>query len=678
MARRNFNSPSSKDQLNHDSQNAKSKEAEAAKDMNWMAQREKGKQANSLPFAHEAPASSPNKRKVTYTANRKGAKRQKRDPTPIEEGLESHPPKARSNGLARPSQIPRKNAHIKLSGGNIFDPPDDKSASPVSPSSIDGTPSGRSSPHDAQAGAIEEGVDDNNEIENHVDSTQHREDDVEQPTKVGNERRTRSGLKRIIPKKKTRKRNVKPMKKSITHIAPPSPVKSKRTQERAADTGRPDHAGNEKDGVPDSPAPEATMNDQTADNPYANDMIQPDHAEDRSDGNTDNPTPEETINDDNLDANETIHEVSRVHREDELEHTVEPELFGAKVAWAEMRRGAQKIGVSKAGNHSTRHLPNLVTPEIGKMVQIIKSVGMRYRALAHTADADEASTDELEGRIADKVADLCSAVEELKEKPGDSHEWNANAIQDIHAHAIRRAIPMLGHAMSVRSSLYSSSNDLDVIQEVIDLQALVLELCEKASRWKAKPKESKFPILNQFRTLIYPRLRDSVLPKFRKELDRRQKELRRASNLQGSDDIDGAEVDALDEDARRSEIIAESNRRLHQELDRNATILDIRRGYCKPLQDDRISQPRPSLAPPERPRSRLDPRDLWTEEEDVAFLRQLLDPKWTNPASRRHFDSMLTSKELQNKSSDMLEERARYFKDEIISNPLFRHVAENL
>ena len=643
MARRNLNAPSSEDQLNHDAQNAKNDEA--AKHMNGMAQREKGKQANKLPLANEAPASSSNKRKVTYTANRKGAKRQKRDPTPAEGDVEGHPLKARSGGLIRPSQKPRKNAHIRLSSENIFDTPDDESVSPVSPRSIDRTPTRGSPPDDAQAGAIEESADDNGEVQTHVDTPQHREDDDEQPPKTHNERQTRSGLKRIIPKKKPRKRKVKSVEKSSAHAAPPPPTRSKQTQGRAADPEQADHAEDELNGVPDSPVSEETMNHQTVDNPNAND---------------------------------TMHEESRVHREDEPEHTVEPELFGAKVAWSEMRRGAQKIGVSKAGNHSTRHLPNLVTPEIGKMVQIIKSVGMRYRALAHTPDADEASTDELEGRIADKVADLRSAVEELEEKPGDSYEWNANAIQDIHAHAIRRAIPMLKHALSVRSPLYSSTSDLDVIGEIIDLQALVLRLCEKASQWKAKPKVSKFPILNQFRTLIYPRLRDSVLPNFRKELDRRQKELRRASNLQNPDDIDGAEIDALDEDARRSEIIAESNRRLHQELDRNATILDIRRGYCKPLRDDSIYQSRPSLAPPERPRSRLDPRDLWTEEEDVAFLRQLLDPKWTNPASRRHFDSMLTSKELQNKSLDLLEERARYFKEEIMSNPRFQHVTENL
>ena len=75
--------------------------------------------------------------------------------------------------------------------------------------------------------------------------------------------------------------------------------------------------------------------------------------------------------------------------------------------------------------------------------------------------------------------------------------------------------------MQCRSRHYSQPEDIVNLEEVIEIQAAVIDMCEKARQWKAKPLTQR-PIMRAVANKILPSLRHLKERCFDLELERRQ------------------------------------------------------------------------------------------------------------------------------------------------------------
>ena len=616
-----------------------------AKDMNWMAQGRKQRTPPRSPSpGQQLDWTQSNKRKIaTYFANDGTAKRRKTVLEAAVDGATGADTNPRKRGLSMPSTKSKRKQLVEIHGHDTFDVPDDSRAESSKSSKSIGTIGSRlRSSRISKNTAIptveaHTEADPANEVDMQPDSS-----DTQGEESIDSERDPQAKLKRAAM-----------FRKAIEKASDvDQEVQGSSSGDSTHDNGDAYHTSESGASVHErSNSPKTSV---TGDPPA--EILEPAILND----------------DDETDLSSVLQEVVSGGNEG-------VELFGASAAWTSLCRGAQLVGVSKRSRETNQDIPELVTDEIANLVQTSRRITRLYEKIAEISGSDEAQSIELESQLSNEVTRMRDIIDGLREDGTDS--WNVSAIQDIYAHAIRKAVPMLGQALSARSGVYSQEKDVECIQEIISLQTLILQLCEKARRWKAQPDTDR-PIKNPTRQLIYPQLRDKLLPSFKRELEQRKHRRRLVEISQARSDDGRESLGALEEEEEKARIIAENNGRLHQALDRNEELLRIRRGCSRPVQgtqtqiSHRQSLSYGSLS--SQKRHPPGPRKLWTREEDRVFLKCLLDPKFKGVTPQGRYLCMLHAKELQEKNEGLLKGRVLYYQEKLLANAKYRPYVESL
>ena len=617
MARKNFNPPVRSDE-------------EIAKEMNWIAQGAKKKtsspsgQLDTLEPAEKDNRADVNstKRKLKNHALKDGqVKRQRHNHSVIVEESPKVNIKSSKNNLTMPSERAKGSSRVPAARRDPFDVPDDPIPESTKRTSAPGAYNGERRKIRPTRDSV---------------SSQHGE----------NGNLTRSS--KDAPQEPSRQ------PQSGEHNLTPSNTKLKRISAS--------RRGASEVGQPVDPMEEDRTSNSRSASPEADSAQDGDDVDDAAGDSHDDNEP--------TNANQTM----------DIELAEDVELYGASSAWTDMCEGARSVGESNRQDVVVQDLPQLMTPEIKRLKQIIKKVTLLYYTLRKVSESDVEQWNEVQAQLSVSVAKLRAGISELEERKEDV-EWNRNAIQDIYAHAIPRIVRMLEQALIALDRVYRKHDDVDAIQEIVDLQNLVLHLCQKAMRWRTKSDTDR-PIRNSTRQLIYPRLRDNLIPAFQKELVRRKKALRLAEIALSAEDYAQTQRDADEEMEIRARIRDECLERISRDLDQRAHILCMRKGYSKYVQSDTdapLDRQRPSgNLYTTQTSSSTDTHKGWTLEQDEVFLALLLDPRWTNHGAEKRYLSMLSARALQGKSLELLAERALDYKDDLMANPCSRRLVQDL
>ena len=198
------------------------------------------------------------------------------------------------------------------------------------------------------------------------------------------------------------------------------------------------------------------------------------------------------------------------------------EFFGGTQSWMKVWDGAKTVGVSNIKGKRLCDIPKLETSTIQYLVKQVKSVRTVYKH-KNVLDGAEVDDDLDRQRLDELHAEIQDEIEYLSES--ESRPTNGTSrsllIQDIYAHAIPAMVYMLKSAMACRSNLYANVNDTQNLEEIVVIQTTLIQLCEKARRWKAKP-ETDRPIMGAVTNKVLPYLETLRDRHFAKELTRRR------------------------------------------------------------------------------------------------------------------------------------------------------------
>ena len=219
---------------------------------------------------------------------------------------------------------------------------------------------------------------------------------------------------------------------------------------------------------------------------------------------------------DNKSSSEDIEQSSEENIEDPSE-SAEIELFGENHSWAVVLEGARDVGVSEQKGERVKRLPKLQTRNISDMTMLISEVKTTYESLLPYQGLDHDGMDGLQRQLIEGLQDITDSIAEISETA--TQPKRQETIQDIYAHAIPDLVNLLRVALLCRTCDYSQEHDVDALREIIGLQRSILDLCEKATRWKRKPLTER-PIISSTKNNIFPYLR-RVNKAFETKLDDR-------------------------------------------------------------------------------------------------------------------------------------------------------------
>ena len=260
---------------------------------------------------------------------------------------------------------------------------------------------------------------------------------------------------------------------------------------------------------------------------------------------------------------------------------------------------------------------------------MIRDAMTLYKALE---PSEVLETEDIRG---ENQARLVSLNDEIFEKVNDFDEEKeakkSETIQDIYTHIIPGLVMLLRSAMRCRSHQYSQESDIDALQEIVKLQDLIINLCEKARKWNAKPNTER-PITGSTSQKILPYTKD-MRKAFGNELERRERFQRQRSY-----------DEAFAESHRRRQERLDSQKQLNarKRAEQRIRILDSlaqhpspwRRKYDANQPIRNASQAMQNEAPmaPMAPMSNDDqfqqsgpsmPSDQWTDAENLELITQL-------------------------------------------------------
>ena len=259
----------------------------------------------------------------------------------------------------------------------------------------------------------------------------------------------------------------------------------------------------------DDPSYHASKDENHIEDDNENGNLEKNDKEDSSHGDDDK------RGDDKPSLNENEQEFEE-HNEDPVEDS-EVELFGEKDSWAKVLEGARDVGVSTIDGERVKELPKVQTRIIGDLIKLISGVEIIYESLTSYQGLAHDNPDGLREELVKGLGEITESIVEISEPK--SKLKSQRKIQDIYAYAIPNLSKLLRVALVCRTCDYSQEHDFNALEEVIGLQMSILDLCEKARRWKAKPLTRR-PIVNSTRNNIHPYLRH-VNKAFQSQLDER-------------------------------------------------------------------------------------------------------------------------------------------------------------
>lgn len=313
---------------------------------------------------------------------------------------------------------------------------------------------------------------------------------------------------------------------------------------------------------------------------------------------------------------QVLHGASNTPAPKEIE-TGDIELFGRIDEWGIIMKGAREVGHSHLKGKTNTEKPGLATNTVKALVDTLKSATGLYNHLGSWLENGMSDEDILhtEERLASTKQDIFEAVGELSEDGAGNKK--SEVIQDIYAHAIPNMVFWLRAAMLCRTGRYRQEEDIASLQEIVGLQELILQLCEKARQWKAKPLTDR-PIINSTARDIKPYLRD-VKRAFDQVLERRERVVRHQSN----------ELALAQSHERRREL-QDRQKKLNtvKKMAQRMKIVENLRSRPSPYR----KQVNPSQAFPGVPEFSYHQQrqpfanDEWTTEQNLELVRQLMRP----------------------------------------------------
>ena len=368
-----------------------------------------------------------------------------------------------------------------------------------------------------------------------------------------------------------------------------------------------------------------------------------------------------------------------VENEEEAEGHETMELFGQDRAWKVILEGAQSVCGSKL---PLNRMPTLLTKTIGDLVQDVKEARELYEQLLTLKGIDHDSVVELNNLLKTSLDAIDGHINGLSEKRAAT--TGSKMIRDIYACAIPAMVFLLQSALATRK--YHSDEPCDLrtlncivegLEEIIRLQTMAMELCEKAGTWKAKPVSTSRPVIWPTTRKMFPNLRlmQGTFSKHLLEQKRKRKVKENAfKTAQKQEDLLQSSQQASQEAARIND---RRNRKLRECLEeeaekhRNANT-SYRQGIANDLQARTQSQ---------QVNGRIESSDHWSVDEDLELYIQLekgYDPGLTSTSTRRHplcqrsslitlvanerYLKILNAPALQNKLPSHIRKRALYDK----------------
>ena len=301
----------------------------------------------------------------------------------------------------------------------------------------------------------------------------------------------------------------------------------------------------------------------------------------------------------------------------------DPLMFGRETPWRKIVNAARSVGAKGKGRDRVRYENPIKSDGIKDFLREIKQARRCYRTLASVEGGADGDETKQEDELHKLFKEIEHSIENLRS--GVTRE-DYKLIHDIYAHAIPRMVFLLRSALVARAALYTDPEDEILIQELIQIQQLVLHLCQIARDWPYQPTSSDPPIIRQTSIIILPELRDSILPAFRRELDRRVENRQQARR-----------------DARKVE--REREKALKEEREEAERDERIRRKWKKSAEDAM----RKEAQLPEHlrvlPLSQV-PRDIEPRTHEV-LLQQQRSPDPAEPRDEQMLELIRLLKELQ-------------------------------
>ena len=356
-------------------------------------------------------------------------------------------------------------------------------------------------------------------------------------------------------------------------------------------------------------------------------------------------------------------------------------VFGQDRAWKTILEGAKSVCGAKL---PLNHMPKLLTMTIKVLIHEVREARSFYEQLLSGTDHDS-----LHG-LNDQLKKSLNAVEDRIRSLSEKAAGNkcSEMIRDIYARAIPAVVFLLKSAL--RSRKYHSDEPCDLetlnetvkgLREIIRVQAMAVLLCEKATRWKAKPVPTRLPIVRPTTRKMFPCLRDTrkAFSKILLEQDRKRK----------------MKQNSVDSAKRQKELL-QSAQQAKLEAARKNAILYKRIGESMKQEDERRRNEKRTLKQfkedeflagrqSRQVSGHADLKTLWSTAEDIALYYQLEKGyaggltstfeirhqlshrcSLTTLAAEERYSNILNTPLLQNKLPQHIRERALYFKPTLL------------
>ena len=302
---------------------------------------------------------------------------------------------------------------------------------------------------------------------------------------------------------------------------------------------------------------------------------------------------------------------------DESDSETSLELFGQEDSWQGILTAKCKIGISKIKGHTKKDIPVIEREEIKALVNRVKEATEVYDSVA--------SNDTNEQELTEQHQQLIQGIQDqIDNLPAESmfndQEDASSLIQDLYAHAIPSLVTLLKSALSASKTHFSHQKNTAALQETIQIQSILLLLCQKARGGDAKP-TTKSPIIQPTVTIkpLIERMRKAFVAELDDRKCRIQAKIDRKNRKREMEEEKAREPEEME---RKKKEIERHNRKIWEEVcEKKARMPGFPREKLFPLRerswelgDQRVREPGGW-------------GDQWSREQDEALLTALFAPE---------------------------------------------------
>lgn len=184
---------------------------------------------------------------------------------------------------------------------------------------------------------------------------------------------------------------------------------------------------------------------------------------------------------------------SQVDNHDEVaeEHM---DLLGQHREWDKVLKSAKSV-----------HKTKIKTKRIKELHDEIKEARSLYKKLGDVGGLDHDALKRLNGDLQESLYSIEDQINDISEH--NTVTTKLGTINDIYGRAIPAMVFLLERALSLYTSQPRGLHDFHALGEIIRIQDMTLQLCEKAKSWKVKP-NATYPIIKPTTSVISPYIRD--------------------------------------------------------------------------------------------------------------------------------------------------------------------------